>query len=180
MSEFAASGSSVASGARTSATRSVLKPIACEKSSTKSAKKRAPSTIVPKDSGEGSSTSHIGGDHRTPATPPPQRHVPPGRGTKGAAGARGAPQSPGSFRVDRVREEDRHHRDERLGCGGPDGGEDAPRGALAHLQHAAEPLDAVGEGLRAPEDEREGADDQEDVDRAHRSRLVGGRGRRDG
>ncbi len=58
---FAASGSSVASGARISATSRVLKPMACEKSSTKSAKNRAPSRIAPNDTSTCVSTSHIGG-----------------------------------------------------------------------------------------------------------------------
>src|SRR5919204_309351 len=63
---FAASGSSVASGARTSATRSVLKPIACEKSSTKSAKNRAPTTAAAAAEGkrgDADEQHHEGAEH---------------------------------------------------------------------------------------------------------------------
>src|SRR5581483_2715138 len=66
------------------------------------------------------------------------------------------------------------HRDERLGCGRADRGEDASGRALAEVEHPAEPLDAVGEGLRAGEDERERRDDGDDMERAHESAVGGG------
>src|SRR2546426_491484 len=69
---FAASGSSVASGARISATSSVLKPIACEKSSTNVAKKRAPRMMPPNEMTVCARTSQSGGEffrRRIPARP---------------------------------------------------------------------------------------------------------------
>ncbi len=66
---FAASGSSVASGARISETSNVLKPIECEKSSTKDAKNWAPRTIPPNEMIVCATTSHAGGWRGSTSTP---------------------------------------------------------------------------------------------------------------
>ena len=58
---FAASGSSVASGARISDSRSGLKPSACETSPTKSAKNRAPTKIAANAMSVCARTSQSGG-----------------------------------------------------------------------------------------------------------------------
>ena len=61
------------------------------------------------------------------------------------------------------RPEDGDDRDERLGHGRRDGRQHAADGPLGQLQLVAEPLDAVGEELGGHEDDRERADEQDDV-----------------
>ena len=71
--------------------------------------------------------------------------------------------------VDALGEEDGHDRHERLRCRGPDGGEDAAGRALGHPERHAKPFDAVGEQLRADEDEGERDQEEQRVDRCHAS-----------
>ena len=61
------------------------------------------------------------------------------------------------------RPEDRDDRDERLRHGRGHGREDAADGALREVQLVAEPLDAVREELGGDQDDRERADEQDDV-----------------
>ena len=62
----------------------------------------------------------------------------------------------------RVREEDGDDRDEGLGQRRPDGREHAADRALAELEGAPEPLDAVGEQLGGEEDQGEGGEQVHD------------------
>jgi hypothetical protein len=61
------------------------------------------------------------------------------------------------------REHDRDDRDERLGEGRADGRKDGPHGALGEIHGPAEPLDPVGEELRAREDDHERDEQDEQV-----------------
>ena len=69
---------------------------------------------------------------------------------------------PMSSRAGRVREEDGDDRDEGLGQRRADGREHAADRALAELEGASEPLDAVGEQLGGDEDQGEGGEQVHD------------------
>ena len=87
------------------------------------------------------------------------------------ASMNGAPRmapTPTSCRRLAGREQDRDDRDHRLGQGRADRRQDRADGALGQLELAAEPFDAVGEQLRAEQDDDERDDEDEEVHRSGR------------
>jgi hypothetical protein len=61
------------------------------------------------------------------------------------------------------REDDRDDRDQRLGQGGPDRGQDRTHGSLGQIQRAPEPFDPVGEQLGPDEDDDERDEQDEQI-----------------